>query len=647
MSMRKGFLQQYGAYAALLLMCLVLGVVAAAAADALTGDDESTDDLQYALGAAALMLAIGVTMKQFAPATGIVAHKEDGMLENSDSHNHNDSHSESDSKAYAHLSALVSAMDTGILLMSPDERVAYCNSSFLRIWNVPAERVVVGLSLEEAVALTGGALARPGEQQRFLLRASQGDNAGVKLDLPLTDGRLLTQYSQPVLDAKGATLGRMWVYEDVTVERRNARQLALLAERDALTGLYNRHRFNEEIVRMSAEAQRGGSRLALIFFDLDGFKYINDTYGHRAGDATLIRIAKAVSGQARRNEMFARLGGDEFAILVPDVPDDILKLMAARITRTISQARVDFEGESMQVTCSCGIAVYPDNAATPDALLACADAAMYEAKEAGKNGWRLSSTPSDAKQSAPSSLLSPAARVRHIMDNRLLAPHFQGIYTTREGTFSHYETLLRIRNADNPGEFLLPGEFIALAEKSESMNEVDRWMLGHAIETLALHPAIPAMSVNISGRSLYDDTLPAFIESEFKRRGVAAKRLVVELTETAVVSDLHDARRFMQALQTIGCGVSLDDFGTGFSSFAYLKHLNVDSIKIDGLFIRDLPRDRENQLFVQAIVTVAHGLHKTTIAECVEDEATLKILASLGVDYVQGFHLDVPHTTLQ
>ena len=225
MSMRKGFLQQYGAYAALLLMCLILGVVAAAAADALTGDDESTDALQYALGAAALMLAIGVTMKQFAPATGIVAHKEDGMLENSDSHNHN----ESDSKAYAHLSALVSAMDTGILLMSPDERVAYCNSSFLRIWNVPAERVVVGLSLEEAVALTGGALARPGEQQRFLLRASQGDNAGVKLDLPLTDGRLLTQYSQPVLDAKGATLGRMWVYEDVTVERRNARQLALLA----------------------------------------------------------------------------------------------------------------------------------------------------------------------------------------------------------------------------------------------------------------------------------------------------------------------------------------------------------------------------------------------------------------------------------
>ena len=171
-------------------------------------------------------------------------------------------------------------------------------------------------------------------------------------------------------------------------------------------------------------------------------------------------------------------------------------------------------------------------------------------------------------------------------------------------------------------------------------------MLRHAIEHLARDASIPALAVNVSGRLLIDDTVPALISRELARHGVAPQRLLVEVTETSVVSDLHDARRFIGALQDTGCTVVLDDFGTGFSAFTYLKHVNVDSIKIDGLFVRDFPNDPENQLFVQAIVMVARGLHKTTVAECVEDQATMDILAALGVDYVQGFHLQVPHTRL-
>ena len=391
---------------------------------------------------------------------------------------------------------------------------------------------------------------------------------------------------------------------------------------------------------MTADAQRNGSRVALFFFDLDGFKHVNDTFGHRAGDATLIRVAKEVASQVRRNEIFARLGGDEFAILAPDTPDDVLRVLAERITRSIGALRIEFEGQQMQVTCSCGIAIYPDHAADSDRLFECADAAMYEAKEAGKNAWCLyRSRGAPGLAIAP---LSPEGRVRRALDENQLELHFQGVFTPTGKTLHHYEVLLRVRDPDQPGALLPPAELIALAEKSDTINEIDRYVLAEAIRKLAREPAIPALAVNISGRSLDDAALSVFIADSLQVHRVAAQRLKIELTETAAVSDLHDARKFIEALHRLGCGVSLDDFGTGFSSFAYLKHLHVDAIKIDGLFIRELSSDRQNQLFVQAIVSVARGLHKVTIAECVEDAETLDILAGLGVDYVQGYYLQRP-----
>jgi diguanylate cyclase (GGDEF)-like protein len=541
---------------------------------------------------------------------------------------------------HARMWALLSTMDIGILYLSNEERVIYCNPAFLRIWRVPPGPGVIGAGVDELLAVTGCTLARPDEQSRYVLRAPGEGKPDVKLDLPLADGRLITQQSHEVMDAAGKRLGRMWVLEDVTADRRNAMELTQLAERDALTGLHNRHRFNEEITRMTADAQRNGSRVALFFFDLDGFKHINDTFGHRAGDATLIRVAKEVGAQVRRNEIFARLGGDEFAILAPDTPDDVLAVLAERITRSIADMRIDFEGQHMHVTCSCGIAVYPDHAADTERLIERADGAMYEAKQSGKNAWRLYRA-----SGAPGLAISPGSpegRVRRALEGGLLIPHLQGVFAPGGKTPHHYEVLLRVRDTQRADALLLPGELIALAEKSDTINEIDRFVLGEVVARLAREPAIPALAVNISGRSLDDTTLPLHIADLLQRHRVAAQRLKIELTETAAVSDLHDARKFIDALHHLGCGVSLDDFGTGFSSFAYLKHLHVDAIKIDGIFIRDLSADRQNQLFVQAIVSVARGLHKVTIAECVEDVATLNILTTLGVDYVQGFHLQKP-----
>jgi diguanylate cyclase (GGDEF)-like protein len=392
---------------------------------------------------------------------------------------------------------------------------------------------------------------------------------------------------------------------------------------------------------MIADAQRHGSRLALLFFDLDDFKYINDTFGHRAGDAMLIRVAGEVAGQVRRNEIFSRLGGDEFAILVPEISDDMLRVLADRITRSIALVRFQFEGQNLRLTSSLGVAVYPDHADNAEDLIARADTAMYQAKEKGKNAWRIYRSDLDTSLQMVRRL-SWNDRILHALENNLMDLQFQGIYSTADRMLSHFEVLVRMRDKDDPGVLLMPGQFIPVAEKSGKIVDIDRWVLRESIQMLAELKTIPALAVNISGRSFDEPMLPQYIAEQLKRHGVAPNRLMVELTETSAVSDLHDAQRFIEALRQTGCGVCLDDFGTGFSSFAYLKHLQADSIKIDGLFIRDLPSDRDNQLFVKAIVSVARGLRKTTIAECVEDQETLDMLREFGVDAVQGYYLERP-----
>jgi EAL domain-containing protein (putative c-di-GMP-specific phosphodiesterase class I) len=195
------------------------------------------------------------------------------------------------------------------------------------------------------------------------------------------------------------------------------------------------------------------------------------------------------------------------------------------------------------------------------------------------------------------------------------------------------------RNLD---QLIMPVHFIQLAEKSGRIIDIDRWVIGEVLRMLAANRAIPPIAVNLSGRSLSEPSFPQFISNALRESDVNPNRLIFEITETAAVSDLHDAQRMIEALHLLGCKVSLDDFGVGFASFSYLKHLHVDSIKIDGIFIRDLPNDPDNQIFVQAMVSVALGLGKTVVAEYVEDGATLGLLRHFGVDLVQGYHLDRP-----
>jgi diguanylate cyclase (GGDEF)-like protein/PAS domain S-box-containing protein len=542
---------------------------------------------------------------------------------------------------HARLSALLAAMDRGILFVSQDNRVLYSNPAFSRMWPLASAMPVIGCSPEELVAASAELLARPDDQSPYIQARPRLREVSGTYEIQMADGRLVMQQGYAVKDPRGRPAGYLWLFEDITRERQTAEQLIYLAERDALTGLYNRHRFNEELARMIADAQRNNSRVALLFFDLDDFKYINDTFGHRAGDAMLIRVAGEVAGQVRRNELFSRLGGDEFGILVPDISDDMLRVLADRITRSIATVRFQFEGENLRLTTSLGIAVYPDHADNAEDLIGRADMAMYMAKEAGKNAWRVYRSDLDTS-SKMVARLSWHDRIIHALENQLMMLQYQGIYSTADSSLSHFEVLVRMRDKDDVTRLLMPAQFIPMAEKSGQIIEIDKWVVREAIRMLAESDSIPAIAVNISGRSFDEPTLPQYIAEQLKRAAVSPRRLLVELTETSAVSDLHDAQRFIEALRQTGCIVCLDDFGTGFSSFAYLKHLQADAVKIDGLFIRNLPKDYDNQLFVKAIVSVAKGLHKSTIAECVEDEETLDMLRSFGVDSVQGYHFEKP-----
>ncbi|HEY9099803.1 MAG TPA: EAL domain-containing protein [Thiobacillus sp.] len=541
----------------------------------------------------------------------------------------------------ARLISLLSAMNLGILFVASDGRVLYNNPSFSRMWMIDEKTNLIGQSAHEVLTQSASVLARPDHFSKHLISVLETREVSDSFEIQMNDGRIINELDYPVRDREGLFLGHLWIYEDITRERQTAEQLVYLAERDGLTGLYNRHRFQQELARTMLESDRHKTPCAVMFFDLDEFKTINDSYGHRAGDALLIRVAGEISALVRRNEVLARLGGDEFALLLPGVHGNEAEALADRVVRAIAQIPFRFEGHSLRATASLGIAYYPEHAVDADDLVARADIAMYQAKDAGKNTWRVYRANALA-DTEMRTRLTWSERISNALEKGLFVLHYQGVYRTEDGSLSHLEALIRMIDERSPDQLIMPSHFIPLAEKSGRILDIDRWVLSEVLQTLSSHADIPSIAINVSGRSLSEPSLPQQIGDALRESSILPGRLIVEITETSAVSDLHDAQRMIESLRQLGCGVCLDDFGVGFSSFAYLKHLHVDTIKIDGIFIRDLINDPYNQIFVQAMVSVALGLGKSVVAEYVEDGASLALLRQYGVDLVQGYHLDHP-----
>jgi diguanylate cyclase (GGDEF)-like protein len=419
-------------------------------------------------------------------------------------------------------------------------------------------------------------------------------------------------------------------------------RLQYLAQHDDLTGLSNRRTLQEELIKITSHASRYGIEHALLFFDLDEFKYINDMYGHTTGDKVLMNCAtELVQVLNQKDTIFARIGGDEFAVLLINTDKNAAKNLADKILHYISRIPFQVQGKTLRLTTSLGMAFYPEHATDAESLLAHADAAMYQAKTAGKNMWQIYSPD---KNTAAQKIddFSWGKKIEQALDQNLFKLYFQGIHNAKDKSLSHLEILLRMKDITSPEKLISPDRFIPHAERSGLILDIDRFVLREGISLLARSKRIPPLAVNVSGRSIEDPTLAYFIVKELEMQNVEPWRLLVELTETAAVADLHDAQNFIDVLSRMGCRVCLDDFGVGFSSFGYLKHLKVDTVKIDGLFIRDLIQDKDNQTFVKAIINVAKSMDKETIAEFVENEETLLMLNSFGIDLVQGYYLSKP-----
>jgi len=541
----------------------------------------------------------------------------------------------------ARLLALLGAMNLGILFVSDENRATYCNAAFLGMWELPEDTPVVDRTTHEWLDTAQRLMVAPDEFRQHLEEAIASRDVPKQLEIRLCDGRIILHNAYPVHDAQDHYLGRLWVQEDVTHERRTAAQLVRLAQHDPLTSLYNRRRFEDDLARFFHGAEHTSNQAALLFFDLDEFKYINDTFGHRAGDTVLIRVAIEIRTLVRAGETLYRLGGDEFAVFLPHASQHDAEHLAERIVRRIAQTPLYLHEQTVRLTTSLGIAHFPTHADNAEDLLAHADAAMYQAKHKGKNRWSVYRPDRDSSKEM-ATRLAWNDRIARALEHDLLRLHFQGVYLAGDGRLAHLEALIRMHDEANPERPIMPAQFIGHAEKSSKILEIDRWVIRESIRLLAAHPQLPAIAINISGRSFDDPELPAYIGSQLQLQRVAPRRLLVELTETSAVSDMGDAARFIAALRSTGCLICLDDFGTGFASFAYLKHLQADVLKIDGMFIRDLPLERDNRVFVRAIIEVAHGMGKLTVAEFVEDAATLEMLREMGVDMVQGYHLDKP-----
>ncbi len=476
------------------------------------------------------------------------------------------------------------------------------------------------------------ALSERGEVSDYEIRLKRGDGGVMAASVS----------AQARRDAAGAVIGFEGTIRDISERKRFESQLVQMANHDPLTGLFNRRRFDEELERHVSEAQRYDLRGALLFMDLDTFKDVNDSRGHHAGDELLFALARLLREQLRATDIVARLGGDEFAVLLPHTDMEQAQVVAADLLDTIRNRTFVAGGSPLRITASIGMALFPDQTASAGECLSRADLAMYRAKDEGRDRVCLF-TPDGDWQAQIESRISWQQRVREALENDRFVLHAQPILNLADGRISQHELLLRLDGGG--GEFVLPGMFLDVAERSGLIQDIDRWVVRQAIRLIAEHQAAGddiRLEVNLSGKAFADQELLPMIQRELIAAGVDPGRLILEVTETAAIANVDEAEKFLRTLKALGCGFALDDFGVGFSSFSHLKHLPVDYLKIDGSFIRDLPRSTVDQHLVQAIVGVARGLGKRTIAEFVGDGETLRLLREYGVDFAQGYFIGRP-----
>ncbi len=454
--------------------------------------------------------------------------------------------------------------------------------------------------------------------------------------------------ASPIRDSNADVTGVVLVFHDVTELRGLAKKMSYQATHDSLTGLINRREFENRINQSLEDARSTNVQHTLCYMDLDNFKVVNDTSGHIAGDELLKQLTIKLRMELREADTLARLGGDEFGILLENCSLEKAHELAENIRKVVEDFRFVWDNTSFRIGVSIGLVSITADSGTLTAILSSADSACYVAKDQGRNRIHIYQSNDEALVERHGQM-QWVQRIQNVLDENRFRLFFQPIAKLNPSIYEdvkmHGEVLLRMLDEDN--KIVGPGSFIPSAERYQLMPAIDRWVVTNTFKMLTIdekriEQQVSTCCINLSGQSLSDDRFMDFLVKEIKKSGVPPDILCFEITETAVIANLCNASTLISTLREMGCRFALDDFGVGLSSFGYLKNLSVDYLKLDGCFVKNMVADNIDHAMVKAINQIGHTMNIKTIAEFVEDEATLNAVREVGVDYAQGYVIAKP-----
>jgi diguanylate cyclase (GGDEF)-like protein/PAS domain S-box-containing protein len=535
--------------------------------------------------------------------------------------------------------ALLENLPDAIVLLDTGGEIGYANAAAERLYGQPAAELVGRMfptlliqpfTAEYTEALgrfgAGEAVSILGDRREVVGR--QPDGSSMTIELTLSEVRV------------GQTRSVAAVAHDIRERKLAEAQLRLMADQDTLTELVNRIGFERALTEHVVHAARYGSGGSVVSLGIDNFKYLNESLGVEAGDELLVGLSELIERRLRKTDILARVGGDVFGVLVHAA--DMTKALALteELLEIARSHRFVLKGEAMRITLSAGVTSLEERSVMGAELLAEAEASMHAAKESGRDRV-IGHEPDD--QAGGGSRRAWSERVRQATERGLFVLVSQPIVNLASGDTTQHEVLVRMR--DEGGGLVQPAAFLATAERFGLVGGIDRWVTRQAVRLIAAHNKEGrelTLEVNLSGMTMGDTRFPEEVRRELTSSGIDPASLIFEVTETAAVADIEQARLFAQSLSGVGCRFALDDFGSGYASFYYLKHLPISYLKIDGEFVRELPASPTDQLIVRALVDVCAGLGIKTIAEFVTDQETMDMVRDLGVDFAQGYHLGKP-----
>ncbi|MFO7604296.1 MAG: EAL domain-containing protein [Gammaproteobacteria bacterium] len=508
-------------------------------------------------------------------------------------------------------------------------------------WN---KREVIGKPLQDVFLIHNEESREPVENPvHICLR--QGVVVGLANHTVLTNRHgvevAIEDSAAPIRDRQGKIIGVVMVFHDVGLTRELTRKMTWQATHDSLTGLINRNEFEHHLSHLIQSAQTEGRVHALLYLDLDQFKLVNDTCGHAAGDALLKQLSFLLLQKIAAPDILARLGGDEFGVLLHDRDMQAAHETAEALRQVVNEFRFSWDKNLFEIGVSIGLTLIERGMENINDILGHADVACYAAKDLGRN--RIHAyEPNDMDMARRRSEMQWASEItRALEENRFVLYQQRIIPVDHRHKSESIEILVRMLDSD--GQIVPPFTFIPAAERYNLMPAIDRWVIDNTLLHLSQHRHdFHHVAINLSGTSLADDSLLGFIKARLEYHKIPPRLICFEITETAAISNLAKAVDFIEALKAEGCSFALDDFGSGLSSFTYLKTMPVDYLKIDGSFVKDLETDPIDRAMVSAINAIGHVMEIRTIAEFVENDRILAILSAIGVDYAQGYGIAKP-----